>query len=115
MTHNFNDHRSAAKWLDDANQPALTPERQRAAPAGRRIDETIITGVLSQQADGTPIKYRSDVKTGLIFARHGTRRTGEGIRSILLMQEENLRPMSMGALGRWFPSRQRASRARSGG
>src|ERR1700726_1919406 len=48
----------AAKWLDDANNPALTPE-QRAA-GKKAYEETIITGSFPNKPDGTPIKYRSD-------------------------------------------------------
>jgi multiple sugar transport system substrate-binding protein len=99
MTHNFTIS-IAAKWLDDANNPALTPE-QRAA--GRKAyDETIITASFPNKPDGTPIKYRSDVKTGLIFANAKNKAEGKEFVKFL-MQEENLRPYVEGALGRWFP------------
>ena len=64
MTHNFTIS-IAAKWLDDANNPALTDE-QRAA-GKKAYEETIITASFPNKPDGSPIKYRSDVKTGLIF------------------------------------------------
>jgi multiple sugar transport system substrate-binding protein len=99
MTHNFTIS-IAAKWLDDANNPALTPE-QRAA-GKKAYEETIITASFPNKPDGTPIKYRSDVKTGLIFA--AARNKAEGKEFVkFLMQEENLRPYIEGALGRWFP------------
>ena len=99
MTHNFTIS-IAAKWLDDANNPALTPE-QRAA-GKKAYEETIITASFPNKPDGTPIKYRSDVKTGLIFT--AARNKAEGKEFIkFLMQEDNLRPYVEGALGRWFP------------
>jgi multiple sugar transport system substrate-binding protein len=99
MTHNFTIS-IAAKWLDDANNPALTPE-QRAA-GKKAYDETIITASFPNKPDGTPIKYRSDVKTGLIFANAKNKAEGKQFVSFL-MQEDNLRPYVEGALGRWFP------------
>jgi len=99
MTHNFTIS-IAAKWLDDANNPALTPE-QRAA-GKKAYEETIITASFPNKPDGTPIKYRSDVKTGLIFAVAKNKEQGKEFVKFLL-QEENLRPYVEGALGRWFP------------
>ena len=51
--------------------PALTPEQR--ALGKKNYDETIITASFPNKPDGTPIKYRSDVKTGLIFAAPRTR------------------------------------------
>jgi multiple sugar transport system substrate-binding protein len=99
MTHNFTIS-IAAKWLDDANNPALTPE-QRAA-GKKAYEETIITASFPNKPDGTPIKYRSDVKTGLIFTAAKNKAEGKEFIKFLL-QEENLRPYIEGALGRWFP------------
>src|SRR6195256_1885415 len=99
MTHNFTIS-IAAKWLDDANNPALTPE-QRAA-GKKAYEETIITASFPNKPDGTPIKYRSDVKTGLIFTAAKNKAEGKEFVKFL-MQEENLRPYVEGALGRWFP------------
>jgi multiple sugar transport system substrate-binding protein len=99
MTHNFTIS-IAAKWLDDANNPALTPE-QRAA-GKKAYEETIITASFPNKPDGTPIKYRSDVKTGVIFAAASNKAQGKEFVKFLL-QEENLGPYVEGALGRWFP------------
>ncbi len=99
MTHNFTIS-IAAKWLDDYNNPALTPE-QRAA-GKKAYEETIITASFPNKPDGTPIKYRSDVKTGLIFTTAKNKAEGKEFVKFLL-QEENVRPYIEGALGRWFP------------
>src|ERR1700751_4499399 len=99
MTHNFTIS-IAAKWLDDANNPALTPE-QRAA-GKKAYEETIITASFPNKPDGGTIKYRSDVKTGLIFTAAKNKKEGKKFIKFLL-QEENVRPYIEGALGRWFP------------
>ena len=79
MTHNFTIS-IAAKWLDDANNPALTPE-QRAA-GKKAYEETIITASFPNKPDGTPIKYRSDVKTGLIFAAAKNKARRQGVHQV---------------------------------
>jgi multiple sugar transport system substrate-binding protein len=99
MTHNFTIS-IAAKWLDDANNPALTPE-QRAA-GKKAYEEDIITASFPHKPDGGIIKYRSDVKTGLIFTAAKNKAEGKEFIKFLL-QEENVRPYIEGALGRWFP------------
>jgi len=99
MTHNFTIS-IAAKWLDDSNNAALTPEQR--ALGKKNYDETIITASFPNKPDGTPIKYRSDVKTGLMFAVAKNKAEGKEFIKFL-MQEENLRPYIEGALGRWFP------------
>ena len=48
------------------------------------------------------MKYRSDVKTGVIFADAKNKAKAKEFVKFLL-QEENLRPYVEGALGRWFP------------
>src|SRR6476620_5386856 len=64
MTHNFTIS-IAAKWLDDANNPALTPE-QRAL--GRKADDELIaTAGFPKKPDGSPMVYRTAVKVGVIF------------------------------------------------
>ena len=99
MTHNFTIS-IAAKWFEDSTNPALTPE-QRAA-GKKAYEETIVTASFPSKPDGTPIKYRSDVKTGMIFSQAKNK---AGAREFVkfLLQEENLQPYVEGALGRWFP------------
>jgi multiple sugar transport system substrate-binding protein len=99
MTHNFTIS-IAAKWYEDSNNQALTPE-QRAA-GKKAYEEDIITTSFPTKPDGTTIKYRSDVKTGLIFANAKNKAAGKEFIKFLL-QEENVRPYVEGALGRWFP------------
>jgi multiple sugar transport system substrate-binding protein len=99
MTHNFTIS-IAAKWYEDSSNQALTPE-QRAA-GKKAYEEDIITASFPNKPDGTPIKYRSDVKTGLIFANAKNKAEGKEFVKFL-MQEDNLRPYVEGALGRWFP------------
>jgi multiple sugar transport system substrate-binding protein len=99
MTHNFTIS-IAAKWFEDSTNPALTPE-QRAA-GKKAYEETIITASFPNKPDGTPIKYRSDVKTGVIFSA-AKNKAGAKEFVKFLMQEENLGPYVEGALGRWFP------------
>jgi multiple sugar transport system substrate-binding protein len=100
MTHNFTIS-IAAKWYEDSQNPALTPE-QRAA-GKKAYEETIITAAFPLKPDGTPIKYRSDVKTGVIFAAAKNKPQAKEFVSFLL-QEENLGPYVEGAIGRWFPA-----------
>ncbi len=99
MTHNYTIS-IAAKWLDDANNEALTPE-QRAA--GRKAyDELIATSGFPRKPDGSPMNYRASVKVGVIFEQAKNKaRARDFIK--FLMEEENLRPYVEGALGRWFP------------
>src|SRR5215471_6724537 len=99
MTHNFTIS-IAAKWFEDSTNQALTPE-QRAA-GKKAYEEDIITTSFPSKPDGTAIKYRSDVKTGLIFTAAKHKEQGKEFIKFLL-QEENVRPYVEGALGRWFP------------
>jgi multiple sugar transport system substrate-binding protein len=99
MTHNFTIS-IAAKWFEDSTNPALTDE-QRAA-GKKAYEETIITASFPNKPDGSPIKYRSDVKTGSIFTAAKNKALGKQFISFM-MQEDNLRPYVEGALGRWFP------------
>jgi multiple sugar transport system substrate-binding protein len=99
MTHNFTIS-IAAKWFEDSTNPALT-DAQRAA-GKKAYEEDIITASFPNAPDGSTIRYRSDVKTGLVFA--AARNKAEGKQFIsFLMQEDNVRPYVEGALGRWFP------------
>ena len=99
MTHNFTIS-IAAKWFEDSTNPALTPE-QRAA-GKKAYEETIITASFPLKPDGTPIKYRSDVKTGSIFTAAKNKAIAKEFIKFV-MEEDNLRPYVEGALGRWFP------------
>ena len=111
MTHNFTIS-IAAKWLDDSNNAALTPEQR--ALGKKNYDETIITASFPNKPDGTPIKYRSDVKTGLMFTVAKNKAEGKEFIKFLL-QEENVRPYIEGALGRWFPVTTASQQSRSAG
>jgi multiple sugar transport system substrate-binding protein len=99
MTHNVTIS-IAAKWYEDSQNPALTPE-QRAA-GKKAYEELIITAAFPKKPDGSPIKYRSDVKTGVIFSQSKNKAKAKEFVKFLL-QEENLGPYVEGALGRWFP------------
>ncbi|MET0710868.1 MAG: ABC transporter substrate-binding protein, partial [Tardiphaga sp.] len=99
MTHNFTIS-IAGKWFEDSQNQSLTPE-QRAA-GKKAYEDTIITASFPAKPDGTPIKYRSDVKTGMIFSASKNKPAAKEFVKFLL-QEENLQPYVEGALGRWFP------------
>src|SRR4051812_20725223 len=64
MTHNATIS-IAAKWLDDANNTALTPEQR--ATAKKYYTESIHTAGFPTKPDGTKMVYRTAVKTGVIF------------------------------------------------
>src|SRR6202046_609732 len=100
MTHNFTIS-IAAKWFEDSTNPALTPE-QRAA-GKKAYEEDIITASFPNRPDGAPIKYRSDVKTGVIFTAAKNKAKAKEFVAFLL-QEENLGAYVEGALGRWLPA-----------
>src|SRR6476619_4334868 len=99
MTHNFTIS-IAAKWFEDSQNPALTPEQREAGK--KAYEQDIITASFPKGPDGSTIRYRSDVKTGLIFNNAKNKAEGKEFVKFLL-QEENLRPYIEGALGRWFP------------
>jgi multiple sugar transport system substrate-binding protein len=99
MTHNFTIS-IAAKWFEDSTNPALTPE-QRAA-GKKAYEQDIITAGFPNKPDGSPMKYRSDVKTGVIFTASKNKAQAKEFVKFLL-QEENLGPYVEGGLGRWFP------------
>jgi multiple sugar transport system substrate-binding protein len=90
----------AAKWLDDMNNPALT-EAQRAE-AKKNYTELIATSGFPNKPDGSKMKYRTAVKTGVIFAQARNKQRAKEFVAFLL-QEENLTPYVEGSLGRWFP------------
>jgi multiple sugar transport system substrate-binding protein len=90
----------AAKWLDDANNPANSDEVR--AQAKKNYDENIATAGFPDRPDGKPMAYRAAVKTGLVFNNAANKKRGKEFVAFLL-DEENLRPYVEGSLGRWFP------------
>jgi multiple sugar transport system substrate-binding protein len=99
MTHNFTIS-IAAKWYEDSQNQSLTQEQRDAGK--KAYEETIVTASFPLKPDGTPIKYRSDVKTGMIFSQ-SKNKAGAKEFVKFLMEEENLGPYVEGAIGRWFP------------
>jgi multiple sugar transport system substrate-binding protein len=99
MTHNATIS-IAAKWLDDANNAALTPEQR--AQAKKNYTELIRTAGFPSKPDGTKMVYRTAVKTGVVFSQSRNKARAKEFVSFLL-QEENLTPYVEGSLGRWFP------------
>ncbi|MBJ7403873.1 MAG: carbohydrate ABC transporter substrate-binding protein [Bradyrhizobium sp.] len=99
MTHNFTIS-IAAKWYEESQNQNLTPEQREAGK--KAYEQDIITASFPKAPDGSTIRYRSDVKTGLIFTAAKNKAEGKQFISFLL-QEENIRPYIEGALGRWFP------------
>jgi multiple sugar transport system substrate-binding protein len=90
----------AAKWLDDSNNQTLTAEQR--AQAKKNYEELIRTAGFPKKPDGTAMRYRTAVKTGVIFSEAKNKaRAKEFVR--FLLEEENLSPYVEGALGRWFP------------
>jgi len=90
----------AAKWLDDANNPALS-EAQRAE-AKENYTQKIATSGFPNKPDGSKMKYRTAVKTGVVFANAKNKQRAKEFVAFLL-QDENLTPYVEGSLGRWFP------------
>ena len=99
MTHNATIS-IAAKWLDDANNTALT-EAQRAQ-AKKNYTENIATAQWPNKPDGTKFVYRAAIKTGVIFKQAKNKAAAKQFVSFLL-EEANLGPYVEGSLGRWFP------------
>ena len=99
MTHNATIS-IAAKWLDDANNEALSAEQR--ATAKKNYYELIRTAGFPNKPDGSKMVYRAAVKTGVVFeAAKNKARAKEFVA--FLLQDENLTPYVEGALGRWFP------------
>ncbi len=99
MTHNATIS-IAAKWLDDMNNQALTAEQR--AQATKNYSELIRTAGFPKKPDGSPMGYRTAIKTGVVFADARSKARAKEFVTFLL-QEENLTPYVEGALGRWFP------------
>ncbi len=99
MTHNATIS-IAAKWLDDSNNAALTPEQR--AIGKKNYSELIATAGFPNKPDGSKMIYRTAVKTGVVFKEAKNKKRAMEFVSFLL-QDENLTPYVEGALGRWFP------------
>jgi len=99
MTHNATIS-IAAKWLDDANNESLKPEER--AMGKKNYEENIATAGFPKRPDGSTPKYRSAVKTGVVFAEAKNKAKAKEFVTFLL-QDENLTPYVEGSLGRWFP------------
>ena len=99
MTHNATIS-IAAKWLDDMNNAALTPEQR--ATAKKNYTELIATSGFPNKPDGSKMIYRAAVKTGVIFK---DAKNKEGAKKFVafMLDEANLTPYVEGSLGRWFP------------
>jgi multiple sugar transport system substrate-binding protein len=90
----------AAKWLDDANNPALSAEQR--ATAKKNYDELIATAGFPNKPDGSKFVYRAAVKTGVIFeAGKNKKRAKEFVQ--FMLEDQNLQPYVEGSLGRWYP------------
>jgi multiple sugar transport system substrate-binding protein len=90
----------AAKWLNDANNEALSPAER--AEAKKRYYENIRTTGYPNKPDGTPMDNRIAVKIGLVFESSKNKKRAKEFASFLL-EEGNLRNYIEGGLGRWFP------------
>ena len=99
MTHNATIS-IAAKWLDDANNVALTDEQR--ATAKKNYTQLIATAGFPNKPDGSKMVYRAAVKTGVIFK--GAKNLPAAKKFVAFMLDEaNLQPYVEGSLGRWFP------------
>ncbi len=99
MTHNATIS-IAAKWLDDMNNAALTPEQR--AVAKKNYTELIATAGFPNKPDGSKMIYRAAIKTGVIF-KDAKNKDGAKKFVAFMLDEANLTPYVEGSLGRWFP------------
>ncbi|HEX2525677.1 MAG TPA: ABC transporter substrate-binding protein [Geminicoccus sp.] len=90
----------AGKWYDDMTNPALTEDERDLAK--KNYYELIRTRGFPNKPDGSPMVYRSAVKTGVIFQQSRNKERAKEFLAFL-MQPENLQPYVEGSLGRWFP------------
>ncbi len=107
MTHNATIS-IAAKWLDDANNPALTAEQR--ATGKKNYYELIATSGFPNKPDGSKMVYRAAVKTGVIFKAAKNKADAKKFVAFLL-EEGNLTPYVEGSLGRWFPVTKKAQQS----
>jgi multiple sugar transport system substrate-binding protein len=106
MTHNATIS-IAAKWLDDSNNATLTPEQR--ATAKKNYEELIRTAGFPNKPDGSKPVYRAAVKTGVVFTNAPNKKRAKEFVAFML-DEDNLTPYVEGALGRWFPVTQAATK-----
>jgi len=99
MTHNATIS-IAAKWLDDMNNQALTPEQRETAK--QNYTAKIATAGFPNKPDGSKMVYRAAVKTGVIFKDAKNKAMAKNFVAFIL-DEQNLTPYVEGSLGRWFP------------
>lgn len=99
MTHNATIS-IAAKWLDDANNTALTQAQRDTARVN--YNQKIATAGFPAKPDGSKMVYRAAIKTGVIFKDAKNKAAAKKFVSFLL-EEANLTPYVEGSLGRWFP------------
>ena len=99
MTHNATIS-MAAKWLDDANNPALSAEQR--AQAKKNYEELIVTAGFPAKPDGSKFVYRAAIKTGVVFDQAKNKKRAKEFVAFMLA-DENLQPYVEGSLGRWFP------------
>ncbi|MCC6867675.1 MAG: carbohydrate ABC transporter substrate-binding protein [Burkholderiales bacterium] len=99
MTHNATIS-IAAKWLDDANNPALSAEQR--AQAKKNYEELIVTAGFPSKPDGSKFVYRAAIKTGVVFDQAKNKKRAKEFVAFMLA-DENLQPYVEGSLGRWFP------------
>jgi len=99
MTHNATIS-IAAKWLDDANNTALTQAQRDAARVN--YNDKIATAGFPAKPDGSKMVYRAAIKTGVVFKDAKNKAAAKKFVAFLL-EEANLTPYVEGSLGRWFP------------
>lgn len=90
----------AAKWLDDMNNTALTPEQREVAK--KNYTESIATSGFPNKPDGSKMIYRAAVKTGVVFKDAKNKDAAKKFVAFLL-EDANITPYVEGSLGRWFP------------
>jgi multiple sugar transport system substrate-binding protein len=100
MTHNATIS-IAAKWLDDMNNQALTPEQR--AEAKKNYEERIATAGFPARPDGKPVTYLAATKTAVVFDQAKNKKRAMEFMAFFL-KDENLRPFVEGSLGRWYPA-----------
>jgi multiple sugar transport system substrate-binding protein len=85
MTHNFTIS-IAAKWFEDSQNQALTQEQRDAGK--KAYEQDIITASFPKAPDGSTIRYRSDVKTGLVFTAAKNKAEAKQFISFLLQEDK---------------------------